>query len=223
MRRCMNRRLPQGKRYRDMNGNRLSKKLAWLSLLPLAAVLVCIAFLDRGIALAVMRMLRSSSVLHRATADMPDLLLLVVCAGTAFMWVAYFFLARRNGHNERTRFLRLAATATPIAFVAKDLLKFVFGRINTRAWLKGGGPIDFQFFHGTGDRSGFPSGHMMVFTAFFAAVWHYYPRHRPLAAVFLLLLGAALIATDYHFLSDVIAGAYAGVLVTLLSRRCLTK
>lgn len=207
-----------------MNDNYFkTKNLVVITMLVFAAVLFSIAFLDRGIALGVMQLIRSSAILHRTTANMPDLLFLLVCIGTAIMWADYFFLTRRKGHNEQTQFLRLAATATPFAFLLKSFLKFIFGRINTRAWLAGGGPIDFQFFHGTGERGAFPSGHMMVFTAFFAAVWCFYPRYRPLAAGLLFLLGAALIATDYHFLSDVIAGAYAGLLVTLFTRHYLIK
>ena len=55
---------------------------------------------------------------------------------------------------------------------------------------------------------------MTVFTAFGIAVWLYYPHYRRPVIITLLILGAALIATDYHFLSDVIAGAYLGVLIT---------
>lgn len=198
-------------------------KLAVISLLAFVTVLVSIKLLDRRIALAVMEVLRSSPILHRTTANLPDLLLLLVCIGTAAMWADYFFLVRSRGHNQQAQFLRLAATAVPFAFLLKTFLQFAFGRITTRAWLHDCGPIDFWLFHGTGDRGGFPSGHMTVFATFFAAVWYRYPPYRSLAATLLITLGAALIATDYHFLSDVIAGTYTGLLVTVVTRRYLVR
>ena len=200
-----------------------SKRFGVITLLTVGGVFLGICFLDRVIALGVMELLKLSPLVYRTTANIPDLLLLLVCISTATMWTIYFFLVKRGVDNEQTRFLRLAATAVPVAYVLKSFLQFAFGRINTRAWLLVSGPIDFRLFQGTGERGGFPSGHMTVFTAFFAAVWCWYPRYRPLSASLLLTLGVALIATDYHFLSDVIAGAYAGLLVTVVSRRYLEK
>ena len=63
----------------------------------------------------------------------------------------------------------------------------------------------------------------MVFTAFLAAVWLFYPRYRSLSVGFLLILALALVATDYHFLSDVIAGAYLGLVTTTLARYLFQK
>jgi membrane-associated phospholipid phosphatase len=200
-----------------------AKKFGVITLLALGGIFLGIGFLDRPIAQAVMGLLQLSPVLCRATANIPDLLLVLVCIGTAAMWTVYFFLTKRGVDNELTRFLRLAATSVPVAHALKSILQFAFGRINTRAWLRVSGPIDFRFFQGTGERGGFPSGHMTVFTAFFAALWCCYPRYRLLSASLLLILGVALIATDYHFVSDVIAGAYAGLLVTVVSRRYLER
>ena len=194
-----------------------------ITLLALGGVFLGIMFLDGGIALWVMELLKMSPVVYRTTATIPDLLLLLVGSGTAAMWTVYCYLVTRGVENSQTRFLKLAATVLPVSYLLKSFLQFAFGRINTRAWLLVSGPIDFRLFHGSGERGGFPSGHMTVFTAFFAAVWCCYPRYRTLSASFLLTLGVALIVTDYHFLSDVIAGAYTGLLLTIVSGRFLEK
>ena len=194
-----------------------------ITLLAFGGVFLGIMFLDGGIALWVMELLKLSPVVYRTTATIPDLLLLLVGSGTAAMWTVYCYLVTRGVENSQTRFLKLAATVLPISYLLKSFLQFAFGRINTRAWLLVSGPIDFRLFHGSGERGGFPSGHMTVFTAFFAAVWCCYPRYRTLSASLLLILGVALIVTDYHFLSDVIAGAYAGLLLTVVSGRFLEK
>lgn len=187
--------------------------LAALSLGAILTILVGIWFLDEKIAIGVMHILRSNHLLHSATANIPDTLLYLVCIGTAVMWLAYIILARNNGHDVQLRFLQLAATAVPVSYLLKAVLQFAFGRTNTRFWLTTGAPLQFNWFHGAGIGC-FPSGHMTVFTAFGVAIWYIYPSCRFPAALVLVLLGAALIVTDYHFLSDVIAGAGVGFLVT---------
>ena len=112
------------------------------------------------------------------------------------MWLAYIILRTRNkGSNELLRFLQLAATAVPVSYLLKTVFQFVFGRTNTRLWLTGDMPLQFNWFHGAGIGC-FPSGHMTVFTAFGVAIWYVYPRCRRLTALGLVLLGMALIVTD---------------------------
>ncbi len=187
--------------------------LLTLTLGTALAVLASILFLDEKIAVAVMDILHSNRFLHSVTASIPDLLLLLVCAGTAIIWLLHFYLLRHNGSDEKLCFLQLIGTVIPASYLLKMFLQFAFGRTNTRLWLAGGMPLQFDWFHGAGIGC-FPSGHMTVFAAFGAAVWYVYPRYFRPIALFLVLLGAALIATDYHFLSDVIAGAYVGIMLS---------
>jgi membrane-associated phospholipid phosphatase len=197
-----------------MTNNNVNRyPLLTLSLGTALAVLAGIRFLDEKIAVAVMRLLHSNPLLHSVTADIPDLLLLLVCAGTAIIWLLYFYLLRNNGSEEKLCFLQLIGTVVPASYLLKMFLQFAFGRTNTRLWLAGGMPLQFDWFHGAGIGC-FPSGHMTVFAAFGAAVWYVYPRYFRLIALFLVLLGSALIVTDYHFLSDVIAGAYVGIMLS---------
>jgi len=177
------------------------------------AIFASIRFLDRQLALAVMGFLKASRFLHTATANIPDILFLFVCVSTSAMWLDYFYLSRHKGRADQLRLLQLGANAVPAAYLVKEVLQFVFGRTNTRAWLVTGAPDQVNWFHG-GGVGGFPSGHMTVFTAFAVAFCSVYPCYRRLAVLGLAVLGAALIITDYHFLSDVIAGAYVGLLVT---------
>ncbi|WP_052263332.1 phosphatase PAP2 family protein [Geobacter pickeringii] len=189
-----------------------------LTLGTMLTILGSIRFLDEAVAVAVMRILTSYRTLHSATANLPDTLLYLVCIGTIAMWLAYFFLARRQDSGLHLRFLRLAATAVPCSYPIKAFFQFAFGRTNTRLWLLKGMPLRFDWFHGSGIGC-FPSGHMTVFAAFGAAVWYVYPPARRFVVSGLALLAAALIVTDYHFLSDVIAGTYLGFLVTgIISR-----
>ncbi len=186
----------------------------------MAALAVGISYLyiDEWLARAVMDFLRSKHLSSLGTRGIPDLLFPLVCIATVTMWIDYFLLKRSGRDGGKRRFVLLAATAIPLAYALKTLLQGVFGRGYTRSWLHHHGSSGFNWFHGDG---GFPSGHMLVFTAFFTAVWHHFPRYRAPAALAVILLAVALIATGYHFLSDVIAGTCLGMLVTTLTGRVL--
>ncbi|GFE56140.1 phosphatase PAP2 family protein [Geobacter sp. AOG1] len=191
-----------------------------LFLLAALAVGISYRYVDEWLARAVMDFLRTWHLSSLGTRKMPDLLLLFVCSATIIMWIDYFLLERSGRDGGKRRFLLLAATATPLAYILKTVLQGVFGRGHTRDWLHNHGSSGFTWLRGDG---GFPSGHMLVFTAFFAAVWYYFPRYRVLSALAVLLLAVALIATDYHFLSDLIAGTYLGMLVTAITGRVLER
>ncbi len=171
------------------------------------AVAASVSFLDQPIALAMSRLMRTSELLARYGGSLPDLLLPAVLLLSAWMWLAYARRVRSGIRDDRTRFHRLAGTALPAAFVLKTVLKYLFGRVNTRAWLEHPAVHTFLWFRGNESHTGFPSGHMTVFATLAVACWIFFPRARVACVVFLLLLGSALILTNYHFLADVVAGA----------------
>lgn len=182
-------------------------------LLAALLVLLCVRWLDVPLAYWVRDHLYAPGTWSRFTSDLPDLLLQVVIATSAISWLCY-----RMRHNWRLgetfgRLVLLNAWLPPVAYLVKALLKPVFGRVNTRVWLQEPGLYGFHWFEFRPDCQGFPSGHMVVLVASLAAVARCYPRLRIACIVFAGLLGGALVATDYHFLSDVLAGALLGVLV----------
>lgn len=192
------------------------KNVATLSAASVAAIVVSCLYLDHGIALFV----RNLSLQNPALAgNIPDFLLPVVLLATFFLWVAYLHRFHRGIDDALTSFLRLAAWTVPLAFFLKSVLKLVFGRTNTRFWLLHQSEHDFHWFQSSGNFSGFPSGHMAVFSAFIVSAWLYYPRFRPIYLGLMLVLGGALVATNYHFVGDVLAGAYLGLLVNICATR----
>jgi membrane-associated phospholipid phosphatase len=64
---------------------------------------------------------------------------------------------------------------------------------------------------------------MVVFTALAAASWLLFPKYRAASLAAITALGGALVATDYHYLSDVIAGGYLGLAVLVGTDRCLER
>ena len=189
------------------------KKIIYSAAVTLLLVLLSYFFLDTRIALFVSGAWISRAGLDIFAADIPDLLFFFVCAVTGFAWTAYFYRVRRGMHDSDTRFFLLIAIAVPLAFVLKTVLKIAVGRINTRFWLRHPDYPQFHWLNGGNHYDGFPSGHIAVFAAFAAAVWIFYPKCRILSAVLLSVLAIALIVTDYHFVSDIIAGACLGLAV----------
>ena len=182
-------------------------------LLAVLLVVLSAGFLDAGIALWFNEWLRSDPELWGYTSRIPDLLLPAVLLLSGAMWAMYLRRVRRGSRDEKTRFFLVAGTAMPVAYVTKQALKFVFGRMNTRVWLENPEDLTFHWFHGGGHYASFPSGHMAVFSALAAACWLFFPKYRAVCLAGIAALGFAMIVTDYHFLSDVIAGGYFGVAV----------
>jgi membrane-associated phospholipid phosphatase len=191
---------------------------------PLIVLLIICSYfvLDARIALAVRRAWMSSAHAAVYSATIPDFLFPVVCSITGIAWIAYFYLAHKGIHDVHARFFRLVAVTVPLTFFLESILKHVVGRTNTRYWLHHPTIKEFRWLHGVGHYNGFPSGHMAVFTALVIALYRFYPRYRSVFIGFLSVLALALIATDYHFLSDIIGGAYLGWMVHFYTLKGLT-
>jgi len=189
--------------------------VAWgaslLLLTPL--VVLCVLYLDVPLAYFVKNHLYGNLHWSRLTSDLPDLLLFVVLLTTSVSLVLYQVRTHRGVYDDLTSLEKLVSWAAPASYLAKAALKFAFGRVNTRLWLHEPGLYGFHWFQRRQGYDGFPSGHMIVIVTLLAALWRFHPKCRPWCLCLGLLLAVALIATDYHFLSDVIAGAYLGAMV----------
>lgn len=104
-----------------------------------------------------------------------------------------------------------------VSEVCKDQLKFIFGRTWPESWTGNNpsfirdGVYGFNFMHGGGAYNSFPSGHMATSCAVLSVLWCWYPQLRRLWVIAGLAVGGGLVSLNYHFLSDVIAGAFLGV------------
>jgi membrane-associated phospholipid phosphatase len=112
-------------------------------------------------------------------------------------------------------------------FGLKNELKWVFSRDwpltwthNNLSWITDHA-YGFQWFQGKilqgNDATGsFPSGHTAIAFASLLPVGLIYRRLLLWSVILATMEGCAMIIMDYHFLSDVLAGALAGVTCTLL-------
>src|SRR5262245_2862015 len=101
----------------------------------------------------------------------------------------------------------------------------VFGRYWPETWrhdnpsLIGTGTYGFHPFQRGDDIGSFPSGHACRILGF-AGVWMIaMPRSRVVATVLCIPMLVSLVAMNYHFVSDVIAGSVLGALIALYAVR----
>jgi membrane-associated phospholipid phosphatase len=119
--------------------------------------------------------------------------------------------------------LMIACTASVLAYLLNDaILKAIFGRPNPAAYYQDVHAQKFYLFHGN-EYSSFPSGHMMLSAAFLAAVFYTYSRTLMVALLLMLLGCVVLVQGEWHYVSDVIAGAFLGFASGLVTAKLWNK
>lgn len=108
------------------------------------------------------------------------------------------------------------ALAVLVAIYFKGFLKEAFGRTWPETWVRNNPSLirddvyGFFPFHGGEGWASFPSGHTTAISAVVGVLWWRAPRYRWLWMLLVLLTGVGLVGGNFHFLGDVIAGAYLG-------------
>ena len=103
-----------------------------------------------------------------------------------------------------------------VAAAVKNELKFVFGRTWPETWVGNNpslirdGVYGFNFFRSGRAYESFPSGHTAAVVSAMSVLWLCYRRARVLCAVAVSLVVIGLIGSDFHFLSDIVAGGFVG-------------
>jgi membrane-associated phospholipid phosphatase len=179
----------------------------WCALLAatLIGIMICVRWLDIPVALLFL------ANANRVTELGAGLGSAVLVTGEILL-IAGLAIARmlRGTLPEFAKALFVACCASLSAFVANDyVLKLIFGRQNPSMLSHGVPSHMFNFFQG--DRySSFPSGHMVMATAFAIAMIRLQPRTLPVLFILLCIGAVTLIVGDWHFIGDTIAGAFVG-------------
>jgi lipid A 4'-phosphatase len=97
--------------------------------------------------------------------------------------------------------------------LAVDALKILVGRTRPKLFFADG-TYDLTWFGLSADHWSFPSGHAATAAALMTALWCLAPRPLWLYVAGAGLVASARVITGQHYLSDVVAGAVIGVLVT---------
>ena len=112
--------------------------------------------------------------------------------------------------------LAMACLVSMCAYVFNDhILKAFFGVPNPADVVHGAGH-SFNFWMGS-EGSSFPSGHMVLAGAFAGFFMRLHKASIWLFSALLLIAAGLLLVGDWHFLSDIIAGAFLGTSAGILA------
>jgi membrane-associated phospholipid phosphatase len=203
------------------------RRLLSLSLVAVAAcvfaVVVCYYFVDRPVAFYVQNHgVNKIAVFKWLTYPPPW-----VQAWSPLVLVA---LAVRRAFGPWTRCelaLFLACVSLLVADQTRESLGDLCGRDWPETWhdnnpsLIGTGAYGFRPFQSGDDTGSFPSGHAARIAGFLGVFWLMLPRGRWLYAVIALPMLAALVAMNYHFVGDVVAGSVLGGIVAAWAVRLI--
>ena len=185
----------------------------WLLSLLMCTLVVMVAFLyfDLPIAHRADGILASTKSL---AAGFASVVLLGVEAAVA---VALVIVRVTRGHLSPFREATALACLTSIcAYAINDsMLKLIFGVPDPAAVLHGTQHA-FNLLNGSSNSS-FPSGHMVLASAFAGVFMRLYRISILPFSALLLIAAVLLIVGDWHFVSDVIAGTFVGVSAGLLA------
>ncbi|RKT98974.1 hypothetical protein C7H84_34015 [Burkholderia sp. Nafp2/4-1b] len=119
--------------------------------------------------------------------------------------------------SDRVHVLLTCCLAAIVAVVLKDQLKFLFGRTWTEtfidsnpSWIQNG-VYGFLPLNGGKGWASFPSGHAAVIVAPMVVLWNRARSFRWLWAMCILIVIVGLFGANYHFVSDILAGALLGI------------
>jgi membrane-associated phospholipid phosphatase len=182
------------------------------------AVVVCIAYVDRPVALffdAHFRYTTAWDWLNRALAplDLVVLLALLFLLGCA-TWVITGRVLR-----SWTRTPLLCSWATMWGTAAAIIFKRVFGRAGPDPAFIQNHLYGFHLLHGGSHWQSFPSGTAAIGAAIASVIWIVMPRWRTIGALSVTLLCTAVVITNYHWAGDVIAGTFLGASIGWMTVR----
>ena len=174
-----------------------------------ALIALCIAYADHPVARAALTLEPIRRLLWQAPTGTPLFSILAAAA------IALAVLVRVTGRRW-ARWMGIAALAGVASIGAglltKYALKVIFGRTGLSTFLRTG-EDSFHWFHAGKYFISFPSTHAAQAAGAFAVLWIVYPRWRWGYVAVQLLLAFLLVAGQFHFLGDVVAGIFVGTLV----------
>jgi membrane-associated phospholipid phosphatase len=187
----------------------------WLASLGVTVVAAAIAYLwlDRPLALFAHGLIGHREAFDRLTHIQDPLVPLAV---VVFVALGLLALSGRT-LSKVSATLLLCSLSLIIAEVTKNQLKAIFGRTWPDTWIANNpsfihdGVYGFNLFHGGAGYASFPSGHTTVICAVISVLWMSYPKFHALYLLVVLAVTIGLLGANYHFLSDIIAGAFVGV------------
>lgn len=187
-------------------------------------VIICFFWVDKPVAFWIYHHTILQGPVEHGLTRIPELFSVAAVA-------YYFYFALRYAQGQPIRFERnllIATNSLVVACLFKDILKYCFGRTWALPWLGnnpsllGDNTYGFFPFHAERAYGSFPSGHATAAAAVMIVFWFCYPKLRWLWLLVVLATAVGLVAMNFHFVSDVIAGTALGGIVGYWTYRIST-
>ena len=115
----------------------------------------------------------------------------------------------------------LGSWAAMFALAADIIFKHIFGRAWVDPTYIQNHLYGFHLLHGGPHWEAFPSGTAAISSAMVSSTWNVIPRLRVTGVLIVALLCVGVVINNFHWASDVIAGAFLGSLIGRLTARVL--
>jgi membrane-associated phospholipid phosphatase len=183
----------------------------WLFALVLsaAAVCFCMVYVDRPLAQFLEAHVRHTALwtwLNRVLLSFA----LVALAALLFLCGCGVWLISGRPLHRWTKTPLLCSCSTMMAIACEHIFKRIFGRGWPDPTFVLHHAYGFHFLHGETHWDSFPSGTVAVSMAILSVLWVTDYRWRVAGMAIVLFLSAGVVICNYHWLSDVIAGAFLG-------------
>jgi len=196
-------------------GTSTLRRWFFASLAISSLIVVSVRYIDRPLARLMAQFHLFQALLAKAPVELPVMIALASLA--VLLGGSYLAAGKPLPKGVAAGMLAGLALAWSLCLI-EFVLKPVFGRTPPTAYLQNSQYVFHWFYWGDAFGS-FPSGHTDQATAILSILWVFYPRWRWVYAGALFLLAFALILGEWHFLSDVIAGGFIGMLSGVLMMR----
>jgi membrane-associated phospholipid phosphatase len=195
----------------------------WLLAFALAIVAIsfCVAYIDRPVTDYFEAHVRHTPLWNYLDYFLAPFLWTIVAA--LFMLFSTGCLAIFGHQPPRwTRTPILCSWSTMWGLATETMGKGISGRTLPDPSYVQSRVYSFRFLLGDPHGSSFPSGHMLIACGIATVLWIQTPRLRWPVSLLACAIGAALIIDNFHWVSDVIAGAFLGVSVGWMTVRLQT-
>jgi membrane-associated phospholipid phosphatase len=142
--------------------------------------------------------------------------ILVLTVPFVIIYLIAMLYLRRFYYFEQ--FLFIASASLFFATCITNVLKKIFGRYWTETFVNDNFSLvktqtyGFDFFDGGLKHASFPSGHTTAIFALTTVLWIMYPKFRWLSVLMCAIVIAGLLGCNFHFPSDIVAGAFIGII-----------
>ena len=131
---------------------------------------------------------------------------------TALLFLLFHYAWKRE---QWARWCLFVFSAVAVSGLTTDLFKWLAGRWRPKAYVHDQ-LYGFDFFEFGYEANSFPSGHATIIWAFCMAMTVLFPRYRLVWYILAILVSISRVIVGAHYLSDVLAGAYVGVMTVML-------